>query len=88
MTTKSHTEQSFPKPAQRLPGVHGPGSLKPPGNFFVFSEENKKKLTQTLTELNLIFNKHHRKYKSKQDWRKAIIENLAAWKMGVDYGVD
>ena len=41
-------------------------------------------LAETLTHLNNIFDKHHRKYGNRILWRKAIIENLAAWKLGLD----
>lgn len=40
-------------------------------------------IAETLQELNQIFDKHHRKYNDRLLWRKAIIENLAAWKLGI-----
>jgi hypothetical protein len=41
------------------------------------------KLPETLAQLNAIFDKHHRKYKNRIEWRKAIIEELAGWKLGI-----
>lgn len=40
-------------------------------------------LQQTLTDLNRIFDTHHRKYKNRTEWRRAIIEELAGWKLGI-----
>ena len=60
-----------------MPITQTPGN-KISGDFFTH-----KDLAKTLQDLQNIFNRHHSKYKNRYEWRKAIIENLAAWKLEI-----
>lgn len=46
---------------------------------------NPQEIEKILVQLNRIFDRHAFKYKNGLEWRKAIIENLAAWRLGIKY---